>query len=550
MQNQILTYYLQTLSPVHVGSGVRLRKGLDFFSVGGRTWMVDKYCLETVLADNPKVLDDFAAQEELDIHALSHQYQLDLAQIVATSYRGEGTSRDMFEFVRTGTGLPYLPGSSIKGAIRTVLLWKLSQTQQWQQSYAQMLQVALQAKNEREADNAFMEKSFNIATKNKRLNDANRDLMRVLRVSDSQFTMNDLELADARIFNLISEDHHGWKNIPARRNEREPRRATQLAAESLRIGAAAKVTLTIDEFLLQSAKAQKEAAFGQYSELFYALSAICNEYAAWQIAKQRKFFEKYKLSALVNFYDELENIRTSLPKNEFLLRLSWGSGWQGMTGELIEKPDDLLRIRKKFGLGKSKIMGELPEQCPNCGSKRIRPDNRKQETGYCLDGRHTFPAPGVKKVMFPVFPKTRKIALEGGNPSYPFGWVVMRTKQPTVPPTEDRKHFVPPDYKPSAKTFERHPKVPKSGKLPMTEPKVSKTAPPISKGEKLRAKVINVIGNEFRVRLITKEVGRELGFTHYYLPIKVGDEIEVQVLSTNPAGDQVTKIRFVKYFSK
>lgn len=84
----------------------------------------------------------------------------------------------------------------------------------------------------------------------------------------------------------------------------------------------------------------------------------------------------------------------------------------------------------------------------------------------------------------------------------------------------------------------------------MTEPKVSKTAPPISKGEKLRAKVINVIGNEFRVRLITKEVGRELGFTHYYLPIKVGDEIEVQVLSTNPAGDQVTKIRFVKYFSK
>ncbi|GEM_PF-6938105 len=552
MKNRLLQYYIQSLSPVHVGSGARWRNGLDYFSAGGRTWLIDRQQFEIALKDNQQALDEFAGGDELNIHALASRHQLDLAKIVATSYRGEATAQDMFEFVRNGTGAPYLPGSSIKGSLRTALLWKLSQTPAWQQDYPELLETVLQARDERWAAAPMVENAFNLATRRKRPNDANRDLMRVLHVSDCHFTAEDLELADTRIFNLLSEERYGWKNISRRRNEKEPREATQLAAEALRLGVAAAVTLTIDDFLLQSPAAQQEAAFGQYAEHFQtqALPKICNDYAARQIAKQRAFFAKYDLKPLVKFYDELEAIRAGLLPSDFLLRLSWGSGWQGMTGELIENPDDMLRVRKKFGMGKMEMVGEMPEQCPICGSKKIRPDNRKEDTGFCYEGMHTFPAPGVKKALFPIFPKTRKIALEAGQPRYPFGWVRFCAAPPDIPPAEDRRQFAPPAFKTSAKIEDRISHAPIATPPKIVAPPPTKPAPNIRPGEKIRAELLKIDAGQYFVRLLEKDTGRELSFAGAYLPIKTGDTVEVRVKSTNPAGDQITKIEFVSKIKK
>ena len=548
MQNKKLHYYLQTLSPVHAGNGVRLRRGLDYFAAGGRTWMVDQNALADALTANAAAMNEFVSEDEPDIHKLAHQHHLDLGQILATGYRGEATARDMFAFVRTGKGVPYLPGSSVKGALRTALLWKLSQAPDWQKDVPSLMKKILHPHNER-AGQVVIEKAFNIAAGRKRPNDANRDLMRVLHISDAHFAAGDLELADVRIFNLVSETRYGWKNIPRRRNESEPRRATQLAAEALRIGAATAITLTIDEFLLHSPAAQKEATFAEYSGLFHALPAICNEYAARQISRQRAFFAKYGLNALVQFYEELECVRANLPEGDFLLRLSWGSGWQGMTGEVLEDPDDLQKVRKRFNLGKFEYAGELPDECPVCGSDRIRPDNRKPETGFCLQGRHSFPAEGLKKILFPVFPKTRKIALQAGQPRYPLGWVVFRQEQPDIPPMENRDNLQPPAYKP----VRREAALPRKQK-PQPTPKVATPVAPepvaaIRWGDKIRAEVIKVEGIKFTVRLLQKDTGRERSFTRAYLPIKTGDTVEVRVLATNKVGDEVTKIEFVKKIS-
>jgi len=546
MTNRILQYHLQTLSPVHVGSGARLRNGLDFFAASGRTWLIDQHGLEAALAANPKALDDFAGGDELHIHALAARHKLDLAHIVATSYRGEATSQDMFEFVRNGAGLPYLPGSSIKGSLRTALLWKLSQTQRWKENYPELLETVLQARDERWAGTPIIEHAFNIATRSKRPNDANRDLMRVLHVSDAHFAADDLELADTRIFNLMSEERYGWKNISRRRNESEPRESTQLAAEALRVGAAAAVTLTIDEFLLQSPAVENEAGFKDQAKYFAELPQFCNDYAARQIRNQRQFFEKYKLTALVNFYDELENLRASLPTGDFFLRLAWGSGWQGMTGELIENPDDLQRVRRKFALGKFEMQGKLPEECPICHSKKICPDNRREDTGFCFEGMHTFPAPGVKKALFPIFPKTRKIALEAGHPRYPFGWVRFSQHKPEIPPVEDRRHFAPPAFKASTRPDDRAGHAPVAPPPRIPAPPQSKPAPNIRPGDKLRAELFKIDAGQYHVRLLEKDMGRELSFTGTYLPIKIGDTLEVRVKATNPAGDQIVKIEFVK----
>jgi hypothetical protein len=304
---------------------------------------------------------------------------------------------------------------------------------------------------------------------------------------------------------------------------------------------------------LQSEAAQQEAAFGKYAEYFQtqALPKICNDYAQRQIAKQRAFFAKYDLKPLVKFYDELEAIRAGLPASDFLLRLSWGSGWQGMTGELIENPEDLQRVRKKFGMGKMEMIGEMPEECPICHSKKIRPDNRKEDTGFCYEGMHSFPAPGVKKALFPIFPKTRKIALEAGRePRYPFGWVRFCSAPPEIPPVEDRRQFVPPAFKQLSRIDDRLPRALEMPPSRFTEVPKTKPAPPIRPGEKLRAIVIKHDGDKYEVRLLEKDIGRELSFTRAFIPVTVGDTVEVRVKSTNPAGDQVTKIEFVSKVKK
>lgn len=558
MKNRLMRYYIQTLSPVHVGSGGRLQKGLDYFPANGRTWLINRPALETALANHPQALEDFASGKELNIHALTARHHLDLVQIVGGSYYGEASVQEMFEFMRNGMATPYLPGSSIKGSLRTAVLWQLSQTISWQQNYPELLESVLQARDERWAAAPIVEHAFNVAIRRKRPNDANRDLMRVLHVSDAHFDAADLELADTRVFNLTSETTAGWKEMNSPRQHEDYRKATQLAVEALRLGAVAEVILTIDDFLLQHDKAQHEARFRDYAALFEgtALPVLCNEYAARQIARQLKFFEKYKLSGLVKFYEELETLRLSLPPSDFLIRLSWGSGWQGMTGELVEDPDDLQRLRKRFGMGKMTMVGEMPEQCPLCGSKKIHPDNRKEDTGFCFESRHSFPAPGVKKAFFPIFPKTRKIVLEAAQPRYPFGWVRFCSIQPEIPPAEDRSHFAPPAYKAIMQDF-----VPRAyeafspraaeyasrqAQLSQREPEVVKPQPVIRVNEKLRAEVLKVEGNTYLVRLLQKDEGRELSFTRPFIPVNVGNIIEVLVKATDRAGNQVTKIDFSK----
>jgi CRISPR-associated protein Csm5 len=307
--------------------------------------------------------------------------------------------------------------------------------------------------------------------------------------------------------------------------------------------------LTIDDFLLQSPAVKQEADFQQYATLFNDLPKLCNDYAKRQIAKQRAFFEKYQLTALVNFYDELERLAAGLPPSDFLLRLSWGSGWQGMTGELIENPDDLQRIRRKFNLGKLEKKIEIPEKCPECGSANIRLDRRDRNTGFCQDCRSNFPVQKIKKVTFPIFPKTRKIALEAGQPRYPFGWVRFCSAPPEIPPAEERRQFVPPAYRQTARPVAQtaRPSVPPP---PIPQPAQPQRQPAIRPGDKLRAEVIKHDGDNYTVRLLEKDPGRELNFTRAFIPVVTGDTVEVRVKSTNPAGDEITKIEFVSKVKK
>lgn len=534
MKNRVKTYYVTTHSPVHVSSGNPLVKGLDYFPANGRTWIIDRNKLEAELVKNEKALFDFSEGSALEIQEIAAKHSLNLRNIIKTSYEGMATADEMYEFIRDGRGKPYLPGSSIKGALRTALLWSIY-TKIDPETKTGLLSDVLFSRDERFASQPILEASLNLDSYKRRKLSSNHNLMRVFHVADAYFNENDVEFSDVRVFNLSNETNGGWKNFPENKNEKDYQKATQLATEILRIGAYASLDFQFDDFLLESDYANKDANFSGYRDTINTLPELCNQYARYQIDLQRMFAKKYQINELLSYYSDLKHLLENLPSGDFLLRMGWGSGWQGMTGNLYEDETELESIRKKFDLGK------ITRTCPKCGSKKLKRDFKRKDQFFCRGCKNLIIETEVSTDIFPVFPKTRKVARYFGD-YYPLGWLVFSQNEPDAIEAEDRSQFSVPQIKLTAEGSSTT-----SQDLKEIQNKFKKETGKknINKGEKARAEVLEIAKNTVKVRLLNKDEGRQLSFKAIYLPkINTGDQVIVEVLKTDPEGNSITEIKF------
>lgn len=120
---------LETLSSVHVGSGDKKVRGIDFLDDENRVYFLnmDKIGNALGVASNPHI-----ATEWSDMAMKGRQEEFFKKKGV--DYKKH--SRSVFNYVeefsdkapsismqmRDGRGIAYIPGSSIKGAIRTIIL--------------------------------------------------------------------------------------------------------------------------------------------------------------------------------------------------------------------------------------------------------------------------------------------------------------------------------------------------------------------------------------------------------------------------------------------
>jgi CRISPR-associated protein Csm5 len=102
---------IEILSPVHIGSGIRLVEGWDFIYRNGILKIVNQ---EEIL---PKLSEKQLNEFNNDNRRRDILAKAESRRTYALNYkRGE-----VLEFERNGNGIPYIPGSSFKGAIRTAL---------------------------------------------------------------------------------------------------------------------------------------------------------------------------------------------------------------------------------------------------------------------------------------------------------------------------------------------------------------------------------------------------------------------------------------------
>jgi CRISPR type III-A-associated RAMP protein Csm5 len=172
---------IETLTGIHIGSGVTYQEGSDF--VRGITEDNE----DIIVIVDPRKVMNLIGEENIETWVNAIQRGRPTDEIVkqyapsakVTDYAmreismwSEKSTPTLKEFIHDGRGKPYIPGSSIKGAIRTAIL-------------------AHESGKVYNKENKLFDRRNNISAKNIESevfgNDPNHDIMRFLQVGDAVF---------------------------------------------------------------------------------------------------------------------------------------------------------------------------------------------------------------------------------------------------------------------------------------------------------------------------------------------------------------------------
>lgn len=297
----VYTLTLTTLSPLHIGDGNELRQGFDFIVHQGRTYRLN---VDAILAAySARMLanrsgsypppGELLTEDDKKI-AEYFRYSLSGSPHSQGSYKKVVRSciKDVFDY-------PYIPGSSLKGALRTALAWT-----GWSEVNPSLNRDILDNKKEY-AGQPLERKLFG--------DDPNHDLLRALQISDltsNHKPQRRLVLLNARVL--------------TQRSAASPVELEAIAGDTRFTG-----TLRIDHSLFSPA-AERELKFAKHRHWLDELMPRVQKHSRARIAELTAWYEHAEnCAAVARFYRQLANAQ--LPPNQALVQLGWGSGWDGKT---------------------------------------------------------------------------------------------------------------------------------------------------------------------------------------------------------------------------
>lgn len=384
---------MTTLSPLHIGSGERLREGFDFIEHDGYLWVADQGALMRA------ILDEATAEGEDLTVAAEAITGLTLYQLEEAGWlRGEhfdlgkrlfryrlqgrtsttGKQGELHEQIKDVYGRPYLPGSSLKGALRTLIAWARTPGPIVLEKLDKRRKFAA-----RPLEEVVFASGAPLNKRGRRIKTANYDLLRALRVSDSQPTSQErLGMAAVELFPMPQEGQGG----------------PDIDLEALEVGTVFQTEVVVDKYLFSSRAAKLR--FQDKRQWLTDLAKLGQEHAQQRIRDETEYHRtKGGPVETLRFYTWLTQEQNNLAEDEFLLQSGWGAGWDSKTlgSRLRENPGEFAQIVNRYGLAE--------------GPRRWREARRRRSTGT-------------------LFPGTRKLATMPGARlvRQPLGWVKIRVE--------------------------------------------------------------------------------------------------------------------------
>src|SRR5690606_29533291 len=268
MASEVYNLYIRVLTPVHIGvdKSRDLTAGLDFKVENGKLKIYDhRKIMEKVGEVNQYC--NALEQGISGVNNLFSNWQINVDEIVSTEYDISGNPGDIKRQIRDGMkGHGLLPGSSIKGALTSVLFSKLRN-------------------NHQNNPNAV-------------LGNFHSSLNRFIHCSDVSFDR--LAAYNAKIFNLQGNNSNnlrgGWKHGFNNTNEKFDPSGFTFAYETIRPGFSAPFTLRFDKIMFEKNVGQlpnNARGFQNDVDFRNKLFSILYSHTSTYLSREIEFFQKF-----------------------------------------------------------------------------------------------------------------------------------------------------------------------------------------------------------------------------------------------------------------
>ena len=294
---------METLTPVHIGSGEKAIFGLDYYLEGTKV----------IFIDSPKLIDKITEKERQElfralrskdirnIKSLAKKYRKEIYAIENKADRDDLKRKGVDTILKTRGDRVYIPGSSIKGAIRTALIYNRMREKEKEE----IREIANLQSIENKLEGVLKRKIIFDG-------DTDVDVLNSLIIRDSEekrantctstYTLN-ISIADGAYahkqpIEAINSDEKFESEISIRRD-----------------------MISIEEIKNASRKFSSEII--EHEKKFY-------ERRLWWSGRGKR--RGIKTESLLNFYKKLERELNNLGENDFLLNLGRHSGHHIKTG--------------------------------------------------------------------------------------------------------------------------------------------------------------------------------------------------------------------------
>jgi CRISPR type III-A-associated RAMP protein Csm5 len=381
-----MTYLkIQTLTPLHIGSGKMLQGNFEYlyFAEEGKISVIDhKKILNIIGSENidrwvtiinsEEDLLDYLKQRNPDIKAEQTHSRLMSVEgkrpTKSKTFEGKDKFPEIREFLFSGNQKPMLPGSSLKGSIRTAFLTSKIYEEKEQANKLNQKAYA-NSKN-----NIAQEKFDKIKYSDKSLNskfigkDPNHDIFRFLQIGDIYFDETTCILSET-----LNETGKGLEIKDSIKQFIEAVPVGNLTVGEVKVNEVLK-----SEIIKRNLNGFDKKALSTFDlkNLFYLINAHTKNLIQKEIALYEDKILPNKAIEWVDKFKEIEQEITEIEKkqeNACILRVGFGSGFKSMTGDwqkdLLSEIDlqelaDRVRSPKYHGLAFPKsrklILGNTP----------------------------------------------------------------------------------------------------------------------------------------------------------------------------------------------
>lgn len=351
------TYRLKitVLTPLHIGNGREMLKDYDYAVYNGRTWRIN----ENALLDVQNVEDPRVAEMLMRTPPASLLKQDDFIEnspyfryVLKGTPKSSAEGAVVREQIKDAFDRPYVPGTTIKGALRTALAWHLWQKQNLRPEISKL------GSSPKFAAASYERELFG--------KNPNNDLMRALHVADSApLDTNALMLVNVRVLT------------------RGGKPGSPVEVEAIRRDTVIESKLKLDTVLFSQWAKERELHLPNADALLNFV-AIARQHSLELIRRELTWARGLPNGKhVVEHYETMLNYQ--LQSNQFYLQLGWGGGWEQKTFGSRLKVDEafmrtILKPKKQDGWDVGR--GHMPKNVQDFPtSRRIAMAYRRNAQG-------------------------------------------------------------------------------------------------------------------------------------------------------------------------